>query len=154
MTSTSSSSPKHVYLLWILLTLLLLTLPILFHSQLTPLSPSRWRNRTILQIFSNYLNISYHSFSHSEALSCAFSSPFSRIFNMSLFYRPTSPIINSFLDEFSLFLPTITSNTIILGDFNIINPPMIQSLNKFLTSFNLVQYVISPTHVHDNTLYP
>ena len=83
-------------------------------------------------------NISYYSFSHSESLSCAISSPFSRTFNISLIYRLTSPNINLFLDEFSLFLPTITSNTIILGDFNIPNPPMIQSLNKLLTSFNLV----------------
>ena len=29
---------------------------------------------------------------------------------------------------------------------------MIQSLNKLLTSFNLVQHVTSPTHVHGNTL--
>ena len=61
-------------------------------------------------------NISYHSFSHSEALSCAISSPFSRTFNISLFYHPTSLYINLFIDEFSLFLPTITSNTIILGE--------------------------------------
>ena len=98
-------------------------------------------------------NISYHSFSHSEALSSAISSPFSRNFNISLFYRPTSPNINLFLGEFSLFLPTITSNTIILGDFNIPNPSMIHSLNKLLTSFNLVQHITSPTHVHGNTLY-
>ena len=95
-------------------------------------------------------NISYHSFSHSEALSCAISSPFSRTFNIFLFYRPTSPTINSFLDELSLFKPTITSNIIILSDFNIPNPPMIQSLNKLLTSFNLVLNVT--TLVHGNTL--
>ena len=29
---------------------------------------------------------------------------------------------------------------------------MIQSLNKLLTSFNLVQHVTFPTHVHGNTL--
>ena len=29
---------------------------------------------------------------------------------------------------------------------------MIQSLNKLLTSFNLIQPVTSPTHVHGNTL--
>ena len=98
-------------------------------------------------------NISYHSFSHSEALSCIINSPFSRTFNIFLFYRPTSPTINSFLDEFSQFLPTITPNTIILGNFDIPNRPMIQSLNKLLTSFNLVQHVTSPTHVHGNTLY-
>ena len=83
-------------------------------------------------------NISYYSFSNSEALSYTTSSPFSRTFNISLFYRPTSPNINLFLDEFNLFLPTITSNTFILGDFNIPNPPMIQSLNKLLTSFNIL----------------
>ena len=32
------------------------------------------------------------------------------------------------------------------------NRPMIHSLNKLLTSFNLVQHVTSPTHVHGNTL--
>ena len=93
-------------------------------------------------------NISYHSFSHSEALS----SPYSRTFNISLFYRPTSPNINLFLDGFSLFLHTITSNTTILGDFNIPNPPMIQSLNKLLTSFNILQHITFPTHVYGNTL--
>ena len=97
-------------------------------------------------------NISYYLFSHSEALICAISSPFSRTFNISLFYCPTSPNINLILYEFSLFLPTITSNIIILGDFNIPNPPMIQSVNTFLTSFDLVQHVTSPTHVHGNTL--
>ena len=97
--------------------------------------------------------ISYHSFSHSEALSCAISSPFSRTFNTTHFYHPPSPNINSFFDEFSLFLPTIIYNTIILGDFNIPNPPMIQSLNKLLTSFNLVQHVTFTTHVHGNSLY-
>ena len=75
-------------------------------------------------------NISYYPFSHSQALSCAISSPLSRTFNISLFYRPTSPNINLFLDEYRLLLPTTTSNTIILGDFNIPNPPVIQSLNK------------------------
>ena len=59
-------------------------------------------------------NISYNSYSHSEALSCAISSPFYRTFIISIFYRHTSPNINLFLDEFSLFLPTIFSNTIIL----------------------------------------
>ena len=37
-------------------------------------------------------------------------------------------------------------------DFNIPNQPMIQSLNKLLTSFNRIQHV-TPTHVHGNTLY-
>ena len=152
MTSTSSSSNKPGYLLWILLTLLLLTLPLPFHSQPSRLSPSRWRHWTIYKSSLIISNISYHSFSHSEALSCVISSPFSRTFNISLFYRPTSPTINSFLDEFSLFRPTITSNTIILGDFNIPNPPMIQSLYKLLTSFNLVQHVTSHIHFHGNTL--
>ena len=49
-------------------------------------------------------------------------------------------------------LAYINSNTIILGDFNIPNPPMIQSLNKLLTSFNLVQQDTFPTYVHGNTL--
>ena len=48
-------------------------------------------------------NISHHSFSHSEALSCAISSPFSRTFNTTLFYRPPSPSIDTFLDEFRLY---------------------------------------------------
>ena len=86
----------------------------------------------------------------SEALSCAISSPFSHTFNISLFYLTTSPNINSFLDKFSLFIPTITSNTIILGDFNI--PTYDPVLKKLLTSFKLVQHVTSPTHVHVNTL--
>ena len=97
-------------------------------------------------------NISHHSFLHSEALSCAISSPFSRTFNISLFYRPPSPSINLFLDEFRLFLHSISPTTIIQGDFNIPNPPMTLSLNKLLHSFNLTQHITSPTHVHGNTL--
>ena len=97
-------------------------------------------------------NISHHSFSHSEALSCAISSPFSRTFNTTLFYRPPSPSIDPFLDEFRLFLHTISPNTIILGDFNFPNPPSTLSLNKLLTSFNLIQHVISSTHVQGNIL--
>ena len=97
-------------------------------------------------------NISYHSFSHSEALSCAISSPFSRTFNTTLFYRPPSPSIDPFLDEFRLFLHTISPNTIILGDFNFPNPPSTRSLNNLLTSFNLIQHVTSPTHVQGNIL--
>ena len=97
-------------------------------------------------------NISYHSFSHSEALSCAISSPFSRTFNTTLFYRPPSPSIDPFLDEFHLFLHIISPNTIILGDFNFPNPPSIRSLNNLLTSFNLIQHVTSPTHVQCNFL--
>ena len=89
-------------------------------------------------------NIYYHSFSNSEALSCPISSPVSRTFNIFLLYRPTSPNINLFLDEFSLCIPTITSNTIIIGDSNIPIPLMIRSLNTVLPSFNLVQYVTSP----------
>ena len=89
-------------------------------------------------------NISHHSFLHSEALSCAISSPFSRTFNISLFYRPPSPSINLFLDEFRLFLHSISPTTIILGDFNIPNPPMTLSLNKLLHSFNLTQHITSP----------
>ena len=95
-------------------------------------------------------NISYHSFSH--YLSCAISSPFSRTFNTTLLYRPPSPSIDPFLDEFRLFLHTISPNTIILGDFNFPNPPSILSLNKLLTSFNLIQHVTSPTHVLSNIL--
>ena len=161
MTSTYSLSHKPDYHL----TLLVLTLPLLFHSQPSRLSPSRWRHRTTLQIFSNYLQ-HFLSFSHSEDLSYAINSPFSRTFNISFFHSPTSSTINSFLDEFNLFIPTINSNTIILGDFNIPNTPMIygsiasmdpydplQSLNKLLTSFNLIQHVTSPTHVHGNALY-
>ena len=97
-------------------------------------------------------NISYHSISHSEALSCAISSPFSRTFNTTLFYRPPSPSIDPFLDEFRLFLHTISPNTIILGDINFPNPPTIRSLNNILTSFNLIQHVTSPTHVQGNIL--
>ena len=67
-------------------------------------------------------NISYQSFSHSEALSCAISSPFSRAFN-TLFYRPPSPSIDPFLDEFRLFLHTISPNTIILGDSTSLTHP-------------------------------
>ena len=124
---------------------------LLLNSQPSRLSPSLWRQRTTLESSLIISNSSYHSFSHSEALSCPISSPFSRTFNISLFYHPISPNINSFLDEFSLFLLTITSNTIILGDFNIPNPHMINSLNTFLTSFYLVQHV-SFRHVHGNTL--
>ena len=94
-------------------------------------------------------NISYHSFSHSEVLSFAISSPFSRTFNTTLFYRPPSPSIDPFLDEFRLFLQTISPNTIILGDFNFPNPPSTRSLNYLLTSFNLIQHV---THVLGNIL--
>ena len=97
-------------------------------------------------------NISYHSISHSEALSCAISSPFSRTFKTTLFYRPLSPSIDPFLDEFRLFLNTISPNTIILGDFNFPDPPSTRSLNNLLTSFNLIQYVTSPTHVQCNIL--
>ena len=97
-------------------------------------------------------DISYHSFSHSEALICAISITVSYIHYFPFFYIPTSPNINSFIDEFSLFLPTITSITIILGGYNIPNPPMIQSLNKYRTTFNLVQHITSPTHIHGNTL--
>ena len=49
-------------------------------------------------LYKSYLtisNISYHSFSHSEALICAISSPFSRTFNHTLFYRPPSPSTHS-----------------------------------------------------------
>ena len=97
-------------------------------------------------------NISYHSFSHSEALSCAISSPFSRTFNITLFYRPPSPSIDPFLDEFRLFLHTIFPNTIILGDFNFPNPPSTRSLNNLLNSFDLIQHVTFPTHVQGNIL--
>ena len=90
-------------------------------------------------------NISYHSFSHSESLNCAISSPFSRTFNTTLFYRPPSPSIDPFLH-------TISPNTIILGDFNFTNPPSILSLNNLLTSSNLIQHVTSPTHVQGNIL--
>ena len=88
----------------------------------------------------------------SEALSCVISSPFSRTFNTTLFYRPPSPSIDPFLDEFRLFLHTISPNTIILGDFNFPDPPSTRSLNTLLTSFNLIQHVTSPTHVQGNIL--
>ena len=97
-------------------------------------------------------NMSYHSFSHSETLSCAISLPFSRTFNTTLFYRHPSLSIDPFLDEFRLFLHTISPNTIILGDFNFPNPHSIRSLNNLLTSFNLIQHVTSPTHVQGNIL--
>ena len=95
-------------------------------------------------------NISYNSFSHSEALSYAISSPLSRTVNTTLFYRP--PSIDPFLDEFRLFLHTISPNTIKLGDFNFPGPPSTRSLNNLLTSFNLIQHVTSPTHVQGNIL--
>ena len=60
---------------------------------------------------------------NSEALSYANSSPFSSTFNTTLFYRPTSPSIDPFLDEFRIFLHTISPNTIILGDLNFPNLP-------------------------------
>ena len=128
------------------------TPPLQFHSQPSRLSHPGGGTGILYKSSLIISDISYHSLFHSEALSCAISSPFSRTFNISLFYRPTSPTINSFLDEFSVFLPTITSNTIILGDFKISNPPMILSLNKLITSFILVQHITSPTHVHGNTL--
>ena len=102
--------------------------------------------------FLTISNISYHSFSHSEALSCAISSPLSHTFNTTLFYRPSSPSFDPFLDEFRLFLHTISPNIIILGYFNIPNPPSYRSLNNLLTSFNLIQHVTSPTHVQGNIL--
>ena len=142
MTSTSSLSQKPGYLLWILHTLLLLTLPYCFiHNPRNYPHPDGgtgllYKSSLIISIYS------YHSFSNSEALSYAISLPFSRTFNISLFYRPTSPNINLFHDEFSLFLPTIISDTIILGDFNIPNPPIIQSLNKLSPHSTL--YNMSP----------
>ena len=96
-------------------------------------------------------NISYHSFSHSEALRCAISSPFSRTFNTTLSYRPPSSSIDACIDEFHLFLHTISLN-IILGDINFPDPPSTRSLNNLLTSFNLIQHVTSPTHVQGNIL--
>ena len=56
------------------------------------------------------------------------------------------------MDEFRLFLHTISSNTIILGDFNFPNLTMTRSLNNLRTSFNLIQHATSPTHVHGNIL--
>ena len=97
-------------------------------------------------------NISYNWFSHSEALSYAIISPFSRTFNTTLFYRSPSPSIDSFLDEFRLFLHTISPNNIILGAFNFPNPPSTRSLNNLFTSVNLIQHVTSPTHVQGNIL--
>ena len=118
MISTSSSSHTSDYLLWILLTLLLLILYCFIHNTRDSSHPGGGTG-ILYKSSLTISNISYHSFSHSEALSCAISSHFSHTYNISLFYRHTSPNINLFLDEFSLFLPTITSNTIILGDFNI-----------------------------------
>ena len=153
MTSTSSLSQKPGYLLWILLALLLLTPPPLLFHQNHRDSPHSGGGTGILYKSSLTIsNISYHSFSDSEAISCAISSPFSRAFNTTLFYRPPSPSIDPFLDEFRLFLHTISPNTIILGDFNFPNPPSIRSLNNLLTSFNLIQHITSPTHVQGNIL--
>ena len=63
-------------------------------------------------------NVTKHKFTHSEAISCANSSKFAGTLNVSLYYRPASNTISSFLDELALLLPNISSNTILLEDFN------------------------------------
>ena len=77
-----------------------------------------------------------------KILAVPFSSPYARTFNVSLFYRPPSNTILPFLEELALFLPSISNNTILLGDFNI--PTLPQVDHPFIdlpTNFNLIQHV-------------
>ena len=56
------------------------------------------------------------------------------------------------LSSFIYYYIYIYYTTIILGDFNIPDPPTTRSLNNLLTSVNLIQHVTSPTHVQGNIL--
>ena len=65
-------------------------------------------------------NITKHilKYIHSESLSYDISSKFFRTFNVTLFYRPPSNTMIPFPNKHIIFLTKISSNTILLGDFN------------------------------------
>ena len=73
-------------------------------------------------IFKSSLHVSPlrdHNNDHSEAFTCSISPPYSKTFNISLFYRPPSSSIPLFLSEFYSFTHLMTQSNIIIGDFNI-----------------------------------
>ena len=85
------------------------------------------------------LPLIYHIHVYCEAFSCSVSSPRSRTFNISVFYRSPSYPIPPFLDEFNNFITHPYNSNIILGDFNIptnLLSPYSTRLTNILNSSN------------------
>ena len=109
-------------------------------------------------IFKSSLHVSPlrdHNNDHSEAFTCSISPPYSKTFNISLFYRPPSSSIPLFLSEFYSFTHLMSESNIILGDFNIatnLSTNHSKSLLNILSSSNLKLHNTYPTHKYGNTL--
>ena len=70
-----------------------------------------------------------------------------------LIYRPPNNDIQTFISDFNnIIIPNITTNTIILGDFNIHINKKTCIFNKILERNNLHQHITFPTHIHGNIL--
>ena len=92
---------------------------------------------------------------HSDAFTLSISPPYSKTFNISLFYRPPSSSIPLFLSEFYSFTHIMSESNIIIGTFNIatnLSNNNSKSLLNILSSSNLKLHNTCPTHKYGNIL--
>ena len=76
-------------------------------------------------------------------------------FTLITIYRPPKNSIPCFLEEIDNLLSSLSSRTILLGDFNIpisLTSTYAKLLNQTINSHNCVQHITSPTHSSGNIL--
>ena len=95
------------------------------------------------------------SLDNSEAFSCTFHPPKSQPLTIITIYRPPNNSIPYFIDEIDNLLSMISTNSILLGDFNIPILPNSHNSNTFINIINchnFLQHVKSSTHSSGNIL--
>ena len=95
------------------------------------------------------------SLDNSEAFSCTFHPPKSQPLTIITIYRPSNNSIPYFIDEIDNLFSMISTNSILLGDFNIPILPNSHNSNKFINIINchnFLQHVKSSTHSSGNIL--
>ena len=114
-------------------------------------APVFYTKKTIKLVNSTDLSLEY-----SEAFKCTFQPVNSLPFTLITIYRPPKNPIPCFLEEIDNLLSSLSSRTILLGNFNIpisLTSTYAKLLNQTINSHNYVQHITSLTHSSGNILY-
>ena len=101
------------------------------------------------------INTSIHSLTSCQVISCRIKCSTQCHFTLILIYRPPHSNIQTFITELRQITSLISSsNTLLLGDFNIhVNTPSsTPNFHQLIYEHSLTQHVSFPTHIHGNTL--
>ena len=113
-------------------------------------APVFYTKKTIKLVNSTDISLEY-----SEAFKCTFHPVNSLPFTLITIYRPPKNSITCFLEEIDNLLSSLSSRTILLGDFNIPishTSTYAKLLNQAINSHNCIQHITSPTHSSGNIL--